>query len=85
MRRDRGEIVVDRARRDLVEAKPAPQRIVMRQQPLDLAVERRQVGEVHQADGAAADLVFVGRADAAPGGADARHCADAVSRTTSSS
>ena len=51
--------------------KPAPQRIVVRQQPLDLAVERRQVGEVHQADRAAADLVLIGRADAAPGGADA--------------
>ena len=43
----------------------------MRQQPVDLAVERRQVGEVHQPDGAAADLVLVGRTDAAPGGADA--------------
>ena len=42
----------------------------MREQPLDLAVEHLQVGEIHQPDGAAADLVLVGRADAAPGGAD---------------
>ena len=34
--------------------------------------QRREVGEVHHADGAAADLVLVGRADAAPGGADLR-------------
>ena len=43
----------------------------MRQQSLDLAVERRQVGEIHQADSAAADLVLIGRADPAPGRADA--------------
>ena len=36
-----------------------------------MAHERRQVGEIHEADGAAADLVLVGRADAALGGADA--------------
>jgi hypothetical protein len=28
------------------------------------------VGEIHQADGAAADLVFIGRSNAAAGGAD---------------
>ena len=38
LRRDRCELVVDRARRDLVHAEPAAQRVVMRQQPLDLAV-----------------------------------------------
>ena len=42
----------------------------MRQQALDLAVEHLQVGEIHQPDGAAADLVLVSRADAAAGGAD---------------
>ena len=31
----------------------------------------RQVGQIHEADGAPADFVFVGRADAALGGADA--------------
>ena len=57
-------------RRDLAHAEAAAQRVVMRQQAIDLAVEHRQVGEVHQADRAAADLVLVGRADAAAGGAD---------------
>ena len=53
-----------------VEPEPAPQRIVMGQQALDLAVERVRFGKVHQADRAAADLVLVGGADAALGGAD---------------
>ena len=42
----------------------------MRQQPLDLVRQGVEIGEVHQADGAAADLVLIGRADAAAGGAD---------------
>ena len=70
-RRDALELVLDRCRVDLLESEPAPQRVVMRQQPLDLAPERRQVGEVHHPDGAPADLVLISRADAAPGGADA--------------
>ena len=49
---------------------PTPQRIVMSKQPVDLAVEHLQIGQIHQPDGAPADLVFVGRADAAAGGAD---------------
>ena len=43
----------------------------MRQQPVDLGGKRRQVGEIHEADGAAADFVLIGRTDAALGGADA--------------
>ena len=66
-------------------AKTAAQRIVVRQQAIDLAVEHLQVGEIHQADGAPADLVFVGRADAAAGGADGALAAMAFSRATSSS
>jgi hypothetical protein len=31
-----------------------------------LCEQRVEIGEVHQADGAAADLVLIGRADAAP-------------------
>jgi len=31
--------------------------VVVRQQALDLAIERRAVGEIHQADGAAANFV----------------------------
>ena len=71
MRRDRREIFVDRRAVELLEIEPAAQRVVMRQQPLDLWRQRRQIGEVHEADGAAADFVLVGRPDAALGGADA--------------
>ena len=53
-------------------AETAAQRIVMREQSLDLAVERRAVGKIHQADRAAADFVLIGRADAAPRRADRR-------------
>jgi hypothetical protein len=42
----------------------------MRQQTIDLVRQRGKIGEIHQPDRAAADLVLVGRADAAPGGAD---------------
>jgi hypothetical protein len=42
----------------------------MRQQAVDLVRQRVEIGEVHQPDRAAADLVLVSRADAAPGGAD---------------
>ena len=48
----------------------AAQRIVVGEQPLDLGRQRVGVGEIDHADGAAADLVLIGRADAAPGGAD---------------
>ena len=51
-------------------AEPAAQGIVMHKQPLDLFRQRVEVGEVDQADGAAADLVLVGRADPAAGRAD---------------
>ncbi len=40
------------------------------QQPVDLGLERLAVLQVGDADGAASDLVLVGRADAAAGGAD---------------
>ena len=43
---------------------------MVRQQPLDLGQQRVRFGEVDQADGTAADLVLVRRADAALGGAD---------------
>ena len=44
----------------------------MRQEAVDLVRQRVEIGEVHQPDRAAADLVLVSRADAAPGGAYAR-------------
>ena len=40
------------------------------EQALDLVRQGAEVGEVDEPDGAAAHLVLVGRADAAPGGAD---------------
>jgi hypothetical protein len=43
---------------------------VVRQQAIDLVRQRLVIGEVHQADSAAADLVFIGGPDAAPRGAD---------------
>src|SRR5919204_454479 len=42
------------------------------EQAPDLAPERQRIGQIHDADGAPTDLVLIGRADAAPGGADAR-------------
>ena len=63
--------VVDCRAVELLETEAAAQRVVMREQPLDLGRQRRQVGQIHEADGAAADFVFVGRPDAALGGADA--------------
>ena len=42
----------------------------MRQQTVDLVRQRGKIGEIHQPDRAAADLVLIGRADAAPRGAD---------------
>ena len=70
LRRQRGEFLQDAAAIDLFQIEPAAQRVVMRQQTVDLVRQRVEVGEVHQADGAAADFVFIGRSDAAAGGAD---------------
>jgi hypothetical protein len=46
------------------------QRVVMRAQAIELRIEPVDMGEVADADRAAADLVLISRADAAPGGAD---------------
>src|SRR5438477_9682951 len=43
----------------------------MRQQAVDLFTKRAKIGEVHQPDRAASDLVLIGRPDAALGRADA--------------
>ena len=42
----------------------------MAKDALDLRLEARQVLQIHDADGAPADLVLIGGADAALGGAD---------------
>ena len=70
LRRQPGQFVQNSAAVDFVQIEPAAQRVVMRQQPVDLVRQRIEIGEVHQPDRAAADLVLIGRPDAAPGGAD---------------
>ncbi len=55
--------------RFLVAETPA-QHIVMRQQPLDLGRQGAEIGKIDGAQRPAAHLVFIGRADAALGGAD---------------
>jgi hypothetical protein len=52
--------------------KPLAQRIVVRGQALDLPRNRFRIGEVSDANGAAANLIFVRRADATLGCADGR-------------
>ena len=69
-RPDLGELLAQLRGRNLRLAQAAAQRIVMAQNAFDLRLQRGQVGEVHHAHGAAADLVFVGWADATLGGAD---------------
>ena len=49
----------------------AAQRVMMGKQPVDLGAKRRQIGEIHEADSAAADFILIGWADAALGRADA--------------
>ena len=61
----RAALAVDRR---LAEA--GAQRVMMRAKPVELRLERVEMGEVAHADRAAADLVLIGRADAAPGRAD---------------
>ena len=63
---------MDRLDASLGMAKPAAQRIVVRQQPVDLGRQRFQIREIHDPDRAAADLVLIGRADAPAGRADLR-------------
>ena len=70
LRRQRGQFLQDSGAVDFLEIEAAAQRVVMRQQPVDLVRQRVEIGEIHQPDRAAADLVLIGRADAAPRGAD---------------
>src|SRR5205823_13778089 len=53
-------------------AEAAPQSIMVGEQPLDLRSEGCEISEIIDPDRAPSDLVLVGRADAAPGGADLR-------------
>ncbi len=65
-------------------AETGAQRIVVRGQAVELRVELVEVRKVADADRTAADLVLIGGADAAPGGADLA-CARGVSRSASRS
>ena len=56
---------------DRGKSETASQRVVVRQQPLDLAPERQQIGQVHDADSAPSHLVLISRTDAPSRGADA--------------
>jgi len=69
-RREGREFFQDVGAVEFFQVEPAAQRIVVRQQAVDLVRQRVEIGEIHQADGAAADLVFIGGADAALRGAD---------------
>ena len=51
-------------------AEAGAERVVVRAQAVEQRVELVEMGEVADADRAAADLVLIGRADAAPRGAD---------------
>ena len=51
-------------------AEAGAQRVVMGAEAVELRAELAEMGEVADPDRAAADLVLIGRADAAPGGAD---------------
>ncbi|MBA7633276.1 hypothetical protein ES703_40838 [subsurface metagenome] len=69
-RRHRHQLSQDHAAIEFRQLHATAQRVVMRQQTFDLVRQGLVVREVHQADGAAAHLVFIGRADAAARGAD---------------
>ena len=66
------EFLAHLPRVDRIEPETLAQRVVMGQQAFDLALERRAVGQIHQADRAPPDFVLVCRADAAPRRADAQ-------------
>jgi hypothetical protein len=69
-RRNRQQVLAQLAAIHFRFTRPAAQRVVMGEQPLDLGFKRVCILQVVNPDGPAAYLVFVGRADAAAGGAD---------------
>ena len=68
--RDRRQLADQRVLVDFGLPEATAQRVVMHQQPVDLGPEVVQVLEILHADGAAPDLVLVGRPMPRPGGAD---------------
>ncbi len=71
LRRDLGELCAELVGGDFGLAQASAQRIVVGEDAIDLGLEARQVLQVHDADRASADLVLIGRPDAALGRADA--------------
>jgi hypothetical protein len=67
---NRAQLFHDRFMRDFGRTETATKCVVMRQDAIDLGGKRLHVGEIHNADSAAANLVFVSRADATACGAD---------------
>ena len=67
---DFGEVTLQAVAVDRRLAEAGAQRIMVGAEAIEQGVEPVEVREVADADGAAADLVLIGRADAAPRGAD---------------
>ena len=67
---DPAEVALEPGAVDPLLAEAGAQRVVMGADAVELRAQRAEMGEVADPDRAAADLVLIGRADAAPGGAD---------------
>ncbi len=67
---DLAEVALEPAAVDDFPAEACAERVVMGADAVELRSERAEMGEVADPDRAAADLVLIGRADAAPRGAD---------------
>ena len=67
---DLAEVALEPGAVDAGLAEAGAQRVVMGADAVELRPELAEMGEVADPDRAAADLVLIGRADAAPGGAD---------------
>ena len=74
LRRDGEQVFLELDAIRLRQAEAETQRAMVRQQAIELEIQRGGIGEVSNSDGAAAGLVFVGRADAAACGADLGGC-----------
>ncbi len=68
--RDFGQIIQQALAIDRRLAKPGAQRIMMGAEPIELHFQAAEMRQIAHPDRAAANLVFIGRADPAPGGAD---------------
>jgi hypothetical protein len=67
LRSNRREVGMDISQRNLGLAEAAPQRVVMKQETLDLGAQDHIVGKVDDPDGTSSDLVLICRPDATPG------------------